>query len=137
MPKIEKPRPSIRISITVSGDRDIKVVEHLKTTYGPYRMPVKIMDAANAFFSVFAIDRKKGKKDKEVICAAQESIALLESQVKSILWKLQSEGIDTSWYDSLNSPPVRTLEQPQTSNMPNETTDIPPPDDEDDFTIEL
>jgi hypothetical protein len=86
------------VSITISGDRDPQVVSFLKSNYGVSRLPIKIMDAVNAFFLVFAISCKKNRGDTELIGAAQESIALLEAHVRSILWKLHSEGLDTSWY---------------------------------------
>ena len=86
------------VSITISGDRDPQVVSFLKSNYGVSRLPMKIMDSVNAFFLVFAISCKKNRGDAELIGAAQESITLLEAHVRSILWKLHSEGLDTSWY---------------------------------------
>jgi hypothetical protein len=74
-----------------------------KSYHGVSRLPVKIMDAVNAFFLVFSMNYKKSRGDREVIRAAQDSITTLELQVRSILWKLQSDGIDTSWYKPINS----------------------------------
>jgi hypothetical protein len=92
------------VSITISGDRDPQVVSFLKSNYGVSRLPIKIMDAVNAFFLVFAIRDKKNRGDTELIKAAQESITLLEAHVRLILWNLRSEGIDTSWYTPIESP---------------------------------
>jgi hypothetical protein len=92
------------VSITVNGDRDPQVVSFLKSNYGVSRLPIKIMDAVNAFFLVFAISCKKNRGETELIGAAQESITLLESRVRSILWKLNSEGVDTSWYTPMDAP---------------------------------
>ncbi len=104
MPKAETSTTRTRasVSISVCGDRDPKVISFLRGSYGIPRLPVKIMDAVNAFFLVFAVNSKKDRQDKEVIEAAQESITILEIQVRSILHKLQSEGLDTSWYSPIN-----------------------------------
>jgi hypothetical protein len=93
----------VRVSISISGEKDPKVISFLRMTYGVSRLPVKIMDAVNAFFLVFSMNYKKNKGDREIIRAAQDSITTLELQVRSILWKLQSDGIDTSWYAPINS----------------------------------
>jgi hypothetical protein len=103
MPKPATLTTAVRVSISISGDKDPKVISFLRTTYGVSRLPVKIMDAVNAFFLVFSMNYKKSRGDREVIRAAQDSITTLELQVRSILWKLQSDGIDTSWYKPINS----------------------------------
>jgi hypothetical protein len=103
MPKPATSTTAVRVSISISGDKDPKVISFLRTTYGVSRLPVKIMDAVNAFFLVFSMNYKKSRGDREVIRAAQDSITTLELQVRSILWKLQSDGIDTSWYKPINS----------------------------------
>jgi hypothetical protein len=103
MPKTATSATGVRVSISISGDKDPKVISFLRMTYGVSRLPVKIMDAVNAFFLVFSMNYKKSRGDKEIIRAAQESITTLELQVRSILWKLQSDGIDTSWYKPINS----------------------------------
>jgi hypothetical protein len=103
MPKPATSATGVRVSISISGDKDPKVISFLRMTYGVSRLPVKIMDAVNAFFLVFAMNYKKSRGDREIIRAAQDSITTLELQVRSILWKLQSDGIDTSWYKPINS----------------------------------
>jgi hypothetical protein len=103
MPKTATSATGVRVSISISGDKDPKVISFLRMTYGVSRLPVKIMDAVNAFFLVFSMNYKKSRGDKEIIRAAQDSITTLELQVRSILWKLQSDGIDTSWYKPINS----------------------------------
>jgi hypothetical protein len=103
MPKSATSTTAVRVSISISGDKDPKVISFLRTTHGVSRLPVKIMDAVNAFFLVFSMNYKKSRGDREVIRAAQDSITTLELQVRSILWKLQSDGIDTSWYKPINS----------------------------------
>jgi hypothetical protein len=103
MPKPATSTTAVRVSISISGDKDPKVISFLRMTFGVSRLPVKIMDAVNAFFLVFSMNYKKSKGDREIIRAAQDSITTLELQVRSILWKLQSDGIDTSWYKPINS----------------------------------
>jgi hypothetical protein len=103
MPKPATSATGVRVSISISGDKDPKVISFLRMTYGVSRLPVKIMDAVNAFFLVFSMNYKKSRGDREIIRAAQDSITTLELQVRSILWKLQSDGIDTSWYKPINS----------------------------------
>jgi hypothetical protein len=90
------------VSISVYGDRDPKVISFIRGSYGIPRLPVKIMDAVNAFFWVFAVNSKNDRQDTEVIEAAQESVTILEVQVLAILRKLESEGLDTSWYSPIN-----------------------------------
>jgi hypothetical protein len=78
MPKTETSTTRTRasVSISVCGDRDPRVISFLRGSYGIPRLPVKIMDAVNAFFLVFAVNSKKDRQDTEVIEAAQESISL-------------------------------------------------------------
>jgi hypothetical protein len=109
------------VSITVSGDRDPQVISFLKSNYGVSRLPIKIMDAVNAFFLVFTISCKKNRGEAELIGAAQESITLLEAHVRSILWKLNSEGVDTSWYTPMDSPKGVAKDLPLTLPSRNKT----------------
>jgi hypothetical protein len=104
MPKTETSTTRTRASLSMSvyGDRDSRVISFLRGSYGIPRLPVKIMDAVNAFFLVFAVNSKKDREDTEVIEAAQESVTILEVQVRAILRKLESEGLDTSWYSPIN-----------------------------------
>jgi hypothetical protein len=150
MPKNETSTTRTRasVSISVCGDRDPKVISFLRGSYGIPRLPVKIMDAVNAFFLVFAVNSKKDRQDVEVIEAAQESVTILEVQVLAILRKLQSEGLDTSWYSPINFamysspglsivPPRESILSRAESLYPAEkVTKFSPPNEEEDKIVD-
>jgi hypothetical protein len=137
MPKTATSATGVRVSISISGDKDPKVISFLRMTYGVSRLPVKIMDAVNAFFLVFSMNYKKSRGDKEIIRAAQDSITTLELQVRSILWKLQSDGIDTSWYKPINSYDFRPDEVMENEVVDDESDDEGGNRYDDGFIVEI